>query len=139
MRSDDPEVQQGLRLIEKHGAPPEEKGHWINFETPKYNTQLEVLFWLAEGNRIEKDYERVALALALDYGSVVAIGDDQVDQRVKNYVSAVYDYIKETDEIMEDEKLPWKAADYPLEADICLVWGAMASVMSTLNCRIESR
>ena len=37
MGSDDPEVQQGLRLIEKHGAPPEEKGHWINFETAKYN------------------------------------------------------------------------------------------------------
>lgn len=126
MRSDDPEVQQGLRLIEKYGVPPEEKGHWINFETPKYNTQLEVLFWLAEANRIEENYERVALALALDYGSVVTIGDDQVDQRVKNYVSAVYDYIKETDELMKDENIPLEAADYPLEADICLVWGAMA-------------
>jgi len=48
MRSADPEVQQGLQLIEKYGVPPEEKGHWIDFETPKYNTQLEVLFWLAE-------------------------------------------------------------------------------------------
>ena len=126
MRSDDPEVQQGLQLIEKYGIPPEEKGHWINFETPKYNTQLEVLFWLAKENRIDKDYARVALALALDYGSVVTVGDDQVDQRVEDYVSTMYDYIKETDEIMEDENLPWRAANYPLEADIGLVWGAMA-------------
>ncbi|MEA2033750.1 MAG: hypothetical protein U9N41_09240, partial [Euryarchaeota archaeon] len=126
MRSDDPEVKQGLQLIEKYGIPPEEKGHWINFETPKYNTQLEVLFWLAKENRIDKDYARVALALALDYGSVVTVGDDQVDQRVKDYVSTMYDYIKETDEILEDENLPWRAANYPLEADIGLGWSAMA-------------
>lgn len=127
MRSTDPEVQQGLQLIEKYGVPPEEKGHWIDFETPKYNTQLEVLLWLAETNRIDEDYERVALALALDYGSVVTIADDHVDRRVKNYVSTMYDYIRETDEILEDKKIPWKAADYPLEADIGLVWGAMAT------------
>jgi len=112
-------------LIEEYGIPPEEKGHWIDFETPKYNTQLEVLFWLAEENRIDKDYERVALALALDYGSVVTFGDDQVDQSVKNYVFAIYDYIKETDEILEEKGVSWKAADYPLEADVGLVWGAM--------------
>ena len=104
MRSTDPEVQQGLQLIEKYGVPPEEKGHWIDFETPKYNTQLEVLFWLAETNRIDEDYERVALALALDYGSVVAIADDHVDRRVKNFVSTMY-------EILEDKKIPWKADD----------------------------
>ncbi|MEA2032566.1 MAG: hypothetical protein U9N41_03160 [Euryarchaeota archaeon] len=125
MRSPDLEVQQGLQLIEEYGVPPEEKGHWIDFETPEYNTQLEVLFWLASANRIDKDYERVALALALDYGSVVTIGDDQVDQSVKKYVSAMYDHIKATDEILEEKEIPWKAADYPLEADIGLVWGAM--------------
>ena len=126
LSSPDPEVQQGLQVIEEYGVPPEEEGHWIDFETPKYNTQLEVLFWLAEANRIDEDYEQVALALALDYGSVVTIGDDQVDRRVKNYVVDMYDYIRETDEILEDKKLPWEAANYPLEADIGLVWGAMA-------------
>jgi len=121
MKSDDPEVQQGLTLVAKYGVPPTTifgRSQGI----PNHNTQLQVLFWQVDN--IDTDYDRVTLALALVYGSVVTIGNDEVDQKVKGYVSEIYDYIKETDKILEERNLSWKAKDYPLEACISLVYGA---------------
>ena len=123
IKSDDPEVQQGLTLIDRYGVPPT-----IIFGRsqgiPNHNTQLQVLFWLAGDNVIDADYDRIALALALDYGSVVTIGDNEVDQRVKGYVQELLICIKETDKFLEGKNLPWRAKNYPLLADVGLVWGA---------------
>jgi hypothetical protein len=87
------------------------------------NTRLQVLHWLA-ANGIDNEYVKVILALALDYGSVVAIGDEEVGQLVREYVIDLLDYIKDTDRFIEERNLPWKAKDYPIMANIGLVWGA---------------
>jgi len=83
-----------------------------------YNTQLEVLLWLAEEREIN-DYDRIALAIALDYGAVLAISEEGVRKELKDYVVEMYDYFAETDALV-----PWDIEEYPLEADIALVWGA---------------
>lgn len=122
-KSNDPEVKKGLSLIEKYGVP--KTTIFGNSDgIPNYNTQLEVLLWLAENNTINKDYGRVALGLSLHYGSVVTIGDEEVDVKVRDYVSQFYSYIKDTDRVLEQKELSWRARDYPLEAIIGLVWGA---------------
>ena len=46
-----------------------------NYESPTHNTQLEILLWLAEEQEI-KNYDRIALAIALDYGAVLAISEE---------------------------------------------------------------
>lgn len=121
----DPEVEQGLRLIGEYGIPPKTGSKYAPvYPIPAYNTQLQVLFWLALNKDIDKDYDRVAIALALDYGVVVTYGDDQVDQSVKQYICQLYDYVRETDEFLLQKNCEWQAKDYPLEADMLLVWGA---------------
>ena len=122
-KSNDTEVQRGLQLIDKYGVPGYVFNHpfrWI----PDYNTQLEVLLWLAENRTIVDEYDRISLCLALDYGSVVTIGDDQVDQSVRQYVLDIYDYVKETDEVLREKNISWRAKDYPLDAGVGLCWGA---------------
>ena len=122
-KSNDTEVQRGLQVIDKYGVPGYVFDHpegWI----PDYNTQLEVLLWLAENRTIVDGYDRISLCLALDYGSVVTIGDDQVDQSVRQYVLDIYDYVKETDEVLRERNVSWRAKDYPLDADVGLCWGA---------------
>ena len=122
-KSNDPEVKKGLSLIEKYGVPkPTIFGNSEGI--PNYNSQLEVLLWLAQNDTIDKDYGRVALGLSLVYGSVVTIGDEEVDVKVRDYVSQLYSYIKDTDKVLEQKGLSWRGRDYPLEAIIGLVWGA---------------
>jgi hypothetical protein len=116
-KSKDTEVQRGLQLIGKYGVPGYVFDHpsgWI----PDYNTQLEVLLWLAENRTIVDGYDRIALCVALDYGSVVTIGDDQVDQSVRQYVLDIYNYVKETDEVLREKNVSWRAKDYPLDAGV---------------------
>ena len=63
-----------------------------NYESPTHNTQLEILLWLAEEQEI-KNYDRIALAIALDYGAVLAIGNEEVEKELKDYVVNLYDYL----------------------------------------------
>lgn len=124
-QSSDPEVQQGLQLISKYGIPPENAGKYMpTYPIPDYNTQLQALFWLALDRDIDEDYDRMAVALALDYGIVATYGDDQVDEAAKQYICQVYDYVRETDQYLRDKSLDWEAKRYPLETDMLLVWGA---------------
>lgn len=123
--SGDPEVQQGLRLILEYGIPTQNGSKYMPvYPVPDYNTQMQVLFWLALNKDIDEDYDRIAIALALDYGTVVTYGDDQVDEAVKQYICQVYDHVAETDQFLREKNLDWQAKDYPLEADMLLVWGA---------------
>ncbi len=114
LRGDDPEIERAFEVLQKYGRP----SNFTYYEFPAYNTQLEVLLWLAEEREIS-DYDRIALAIALDYGAVLAISDEEVEKELKDYVVNLYDYFVETDAIV-----PWDIMAYPLEADIALVWGA---------------
>lgn len=114
LRSDDPEIEKAFEVMQKYGRP----SNFTNYDFPAHNTQLEVLLWLAEEREIS-DYDRIALAIALDYGAVLAISDEEVRKELKDYVLNLYDYFVETDLLV-----PWDIRAYPLEADIALVWGA---------------
>jgi len=114
LRGDDPEIERAFEVLQKYGRP----SNFTYYEFPAYNTQLEVLLWLAEEREIS-DYDRIALAIALNYGAVLAISDEEVEKELKDYVVNLYDYFVETDAIV-----PWDIMAYPLEADIALVWGA---------------
>lgn len=114
LRSDDPEIEKAFEVMQKYGRP----SNFTNYDFPAHNTQLEVLLWLAEEREIS-DYDRIALAIALDYGAVLAISAEEVRKELKDYVLNLYDYFVETDLLV-----PWDIRAYPLEADIALVWGA---------------
>lgn len=77
-----------------------------------YNTQLQALLHLAEDRDIPEDYYRVVLALGIDYGSVVTIGDSEVDQEIRRYVLQIFDFIQEADEIIKQYDADWQAKDY---------------------------
>lgn len=112
--SNDTEIEKAFKVMQKYGKP----SNFTSCDFPTHNTQLEVLLWLAEERDIS-DYDRIALAIALDYGAVLPISDEEVRKELKDYVLDLYDYFVETDAIV-----PWKIEEYSLEADIALVWGA---------------
>jgi hypothetical protein len=49
---------------------------------PRYNTELQVLYWLACQNEFKKD-EPLSLAIALVNGAWLAMGDEQVRSAVQ--------------------------------------------------------
>jgi len=114
LRSDDTEIEKAFETMQKYGRPL----NFTNYDFPTHNTQLEVLLWLAEEREIS-NYDRIALAIALDYGAVLAISEEEVKKELKVYVLDLYDYFVETDAIV-----PWEIEEYPLDADIALVWCA---------------
>jgi len=73
---------------------------------------------------VPEEYKRIALAAAIDYGAVITIGNENVKKLVREYVPKTVDFITETDKIIKDNGAEWEAKDYPLEADIGLVWDA---------------
>lgn len=114
LQSDDPEIKRAFKIMQEYGRP----SNFTNYDFPTHNTQLEVLLWLAEAREIS-EYDRIALAIALDYGAVLAISDEEVKNAMNDYVLNLYDYFVETDMIV-----PWNIKEYSLEEDIALVWGA---------------
>ena len=123
LANDDYELRKGLYLMKHYGHP---KATVFRYEVPGYNTQLFVLGKLLEKG-IPEGYERVALAAALDYGSLITIGDRQVRETVPDYAYNMLKFIAETDEVVEGAGGNWQAKDYPLEAGFGLVWGAPAT------------
>jgi len=120
LAEDDYELRKGLYLISNFGHP---NTRMFEYKIPDYNTQLFMLGKLLEKG-IPEGYERVALAAALDYGSLITIGDRQVRETVPDYAYNMVKFIAETDEVVKEAGGNWQAKDYPLEADIALVWGA---------------
>jgi hypothetical protein len=114
LESEDPEIAKAFLIMQMYGKP----SNFTTYAFPTYNTQLEVLFWLAEARELS-EYDRTALAIALDYGAVLGISDEAVRDELRDYVVALYDYFVETDGLV-----PWAMENYPLEVDVALVWGA---------------
>jgi len=121
----DYQLRKGICLIDEYGVPNQ---NMFSFNVPNYNTQLQVLFYLVKDRNVPKDYYVVALACGLAYGSVITIGDHEVNQEIRKYVSQRFDQIIETDEIIQQYSVDWQVKDYPLEADLGLVWGAPATL-----------
>ena len=115
------QIRKGIYLIDEYGIPNQSI---FNFKVPTYNTQLQALFWLLEQRNIPKEYYTIALAIGLDYGSVITISDDEVKNMIKNYIPEIFDFIVDTDKDIKNFGVNWQAKYYPLEAAISLVWWA---------------
>ncbi len=121
----DYDLRTGLYLIDEYGVPDKTR---FNFPVPAYNTQLSVLLDLLGNTDISPEYYRVALAAGIDYGAVEAIGNTEVRTYIPGYVKDQVAYTVETDRILKEKGVSWQAADYPLEADIILLWGAAGTM-----------
>jgi len=123
LAEDNYEVRKGLYLINNFGHPNKRV---FRYKVPDFNTQLFVLSKLLEKG-IPEGYETIALGAALDYGTVITIGDDEVDKEVLDYAHNMIKFIEETDKIIREKEANWQAKNYPLEAAIALAGGAMSN------------
>jgi len=121
----DDELRKGISLIDEYGIPDKTR---FKFPVPAYNTQLSVLLDLLRDSDIPPEYYRVSLAAGIDYGAVEAIGNREVQAYLPGYVKEQVAYTIETDRILKNQGVRWQAADYPLQADIILLWGAAGTM-----------
>lgn len=123
----DYELRKGLYLIDEYGIPAPDRGFY-QYPVPAYNTQLSVLVDLLKHENIPPEYYRFAVAASIDYGAVETVGDEEVKENLTRYVSDTVDFTIETDRLIKEQGFSWQAKDYPLEADMTLVWGAAGTM-----------
>jgi hypothetical protein len=114
---DDVEIRKGLYLIFNYGHPPSNVSH------ADINTQLLMLCHLLHYG-IGEGEERLALAAALCYGSVLSISQESLWPRIIEFVRDRLDFISETSEVLKAHGADWNAEQYPLAACIGLLWGS---------------
>ena len=78
-----PEVKEAFDLMIKGGTPSQKD---FGYEVPKYNTGIEILFWLAERNEFKQD-DTLALAIAVVNGLYFIMGDKQVRNTLNSRVN----------------------------------------------------
>lgn len=120
MSSSDFEIIKSFFLVDNYGYP---NSNMFLYPTPQYNTQLYFLGQLTELG-VPEGYEVTALAAALCYGSLWTIADDEVRTYLPQYVHSMILFLAETDYFIQQNDASWQAKDFPLEAQIALVWGA---------------
>ena len=112
-----PEVKEALELMIKGGTPSPSD---FTYTVPNYNTELQVLYWLACQNEFKKD-DTLALAIAMVNGLWITKGDNQVREAVKKDTSDLLTFFREDDE-MQRARGYSSLEEYPLEVKICLAW-----------------
>jgi len=117
LNATNPEVKEAFELMMKGGTPAPGD---FKYAVPNYNTELEVLYWLALQNEFKKD-DTLALAVAMSNGFWVTAGDEPVKQTVKIDASNVLAFLSETNE-MQRQRGYSQLEQYPLEAKILLTW-----------------
>jgi hypothetical protein len=117
LNASNPEVKEVFELMLQGGTPDPSD---FQYPVPQYNTELQVLYWLACQNQFKKD-DTLALAIAMDNGIWVTIGDNQVVEAVRNDTSSLLVFFRETNEIQQ-QKGYYQLENYPLEAKIVLGW-----------------
>lgn len=124
------ELRKGLYLIDEYGIadPAVTTPH-----APPYNSQLQALLWLLEETEVPESYWVVALACGLVYGTILTVGDSDVDFAVREYMPAMMQFIIDTDRLLASSGAGWQARDYPLEAAVTLAWGAVGFCPPSVN------
>jgi hypothetical protein len=117
LNATNPEVREAFQLILRGGsANPSAFGYPI----PQYNTELEILYWLANGRQLKRD-DTLALAISMSNGIWVTLGDQSVQLRVKKDVVDLLDFFRDTDELQQ--RLGYSRLEQlPLEAKAALAW-----------------
>jgi len=116
-RPSGPEVREAFELIIKGGAPNRSD---FSYVVPAYNTELEVLYWLAGQSEFKRE-DTLALAIAMVNGLWVTMGDEQVREAVKTDSSDLLAFFRNTSDFQRRMGLP-PLEEYPLEAKILLAW-----------------
>jgi len=118
LNATNPEVKEAFELMMKGGTPSPSD---YKYAVPKYNTELQVLYWLACQNEFKKD-DTLALAIAIVNGLWTSIGDDQVKVAVQRDTSLMLAFGRETSEWQISKGLSYNLEEYPLEAKIAWAW-----------------
>jgi hypothetical protein len=121
-----PEVKEAFTLMMNGGTP--DPGDFT-YSVPQYNTELQVLYRLAEQNEFKKD-DTLALSIAMVNGLWVTMGDEQVRQAVYNDTSDLLKFFRETNEIQAAGGY-YRLEGYPLEAKVALVWTGGYTTLGT--------
>jgi hypothetical protein len=117
LNATNPEVKEAFQLMMKGGTPDPTD---FKYAVPNYNTELQVLYWLAEQNEFKKD-DTLALAIAMVNGFWVTIGNNDVREALYRDVNDFLAFFRETNQ-MQLERGYYELENYPLEAKLCLVW-----------------
>ena len=117
LNSTNPEVREAFELIMKGGTPDPRD---FTYTVPKYNTELQVLYWLALQNEFKKD-DTLALAIAMVNGLWVTMGVNQVGEAVKIDTSDLLAFFRETNELQKQAGY-YQLENHPLEAKLALAW-----------------
>jgi hypothetical protein len=117
LNATNPEVKEAFQLMMKGGTPTTSD---FKYTVPNYNTELEVLYWLATSTQFKRD-DTLALATAMSNGFWVTVGDEQVTQTVKVDASNILTFLRETNE-MQYQRGYRQLEQYPLEAKLLLTW-----------------
>lgn len=117
LNATNPEVKEAFELMIKGGTPYSGD---FSYVVPNYNTELQVLYWLALQNDFKKD-DTLALAVAISNGLWVTIGNDQVRDQVRNDTNAILTFFRTTNE-MQMQSGYFQLENYPLDAKIELAW-----------------
>jgi len=117
LNATNPEVKEAFELMITGGTPDPRD---FSYSVPNYNTELQILYWLACQNEFKKD-DTLALAIAMVNGLWVTMGDGQVREAVKKDSSDLLIFFTETNELQKQVGY-YPLEDYPLEAKICLAW-----------------
>jgi hypothetical protein len=95
LNATNPEVKEAFELMMKGGTPDPRD---FTYTVPNYNTELQVLYWLALQNEFKKD-DTLALALAMVNGLWITMGDDQVRDAVIKDTDGLLSFGRETAEL----------------------------------------
>lgn len=117
LHASNPEVKEAFDLMMKGGIPNQKD---FRYPVPKYNAELEVLFWIAEQNEFKKD-DTLALAMAMAHGLYITIGDENVRKAVYKDSDDLLRFFRETNKMQRARGL-YPLEFYPLEAKVALAW-----------------
>ena len=117
LNATNPEVKEAFELMIKGGTPDPRE---FTYGVPNYNTELQVLYWLAEQNEFKKD-DTLALAIAMVNGLWVTMGDNQVREAVRKDTNSLLAFLRETDALQESNGY-FGLENLPVEAKFALGW-----------------
>ena len=123
LNATNPEVKEAFQLMIKGGTPSPSD---FQYTVPNYNTELQVLYWLALENEFKKD-DTLALAIAMINGLWVTMGDNQVREAVERDTSDFLAFFRETNGLQKQRGY-YALEDYPLEAKVALAWTANSAL-----------
>jgi hypothetical protein len=125
LNATNPEVKEAFQLMMNGGTPSQSD---YSYPVPIYNTELEILYWLACQNEFKKD-DTLALSISMVNGLWVTVGDDQVVEAVRNDTNAMLRFGREMSEWQRGAGFSYSLEDYPLEAKIAWAWTGTTSTL----------